>query len=193
MSKIGERSILDVFLLAVLHDGVVATPYDFARRLGVSPGASIPSLRRLLEQGLVERERKGSRRRRAFTLTKDGIQVLRQELSETIPRWVDATPLDAESLSRVVALAYNPTGNLNSVASILKKALKNCREKVVEAKERLTALDAAPHSGTTEQVYSWVLTTFEVARWRAQLTALKRIHSQLCARGDRLQKGSRSQ
>jgi hypothetical protein len=41
MSKTGARSILDLFLLAVFSDGVVATPYDLAQRLGISPGASI--------------------------------------------------------------------------------------------------------------------------------------------------------
>jgi len=47
-----RRSDLDPFVLALIDSGV-STPYELKAAAGLSPGATIPSLRRLLEEELV--------------------------------------------------------------------------------------------------------------------------------------------
>lgn len=47
-----RRADLDLFVLALIEGGLV-TPYELQKAAGLSPGATISSLRRLVEGGLA--------------------------------------------------------------------------------------------------------------------------------------------
>jgi DNA-binding PadR family transcriptional regulator len=69
------RSDLDLFVLALIDNGI-STPYDLKNAAGLSPGATIPALRRLIERGLALQTRAGPRGRREHRITAAGRQFL---------------------------------------------------------------------------------------------------------------------
>ncbi len=180
--------MLDFFILALMADGVVVTPYTLLQRLGISPGASIPALRRLEREGLTQREKVGPRRRQAFILARRGEQVLQRDIYEALPALVENPPLDAESISRVVALGRSGHANLVEAIAIVAAALAKCVENAKSAEQRLRPLQ--PMSGTAD-IYTWALGNMELVRWKAQAVAIRRVYYRLCTKGYRLNKGGR--
>ena len=71
-----RRGDLELFVLALIDDGV-STPYELQRAAGLSPGATIPVLRRLLEGGFVRVGKAGLRGRMSYGLTAGGRQRLK--------------------------------------------------------------------------------------------------------------------
>ncbi len=71
-----HRSDLDLFVLALIDSGI-STPYDFQKAAGLSPGATIPALQRLLEAGFVRQGKPGSRGRTNHGITSDGRKFLK--------------------------------------------------------------------------------------------------------------------
>jgi DNA-binding PadR family transcriptional regulator len=70
-----RRSDLDQFVLALIAGGV-STPYDLQQQAGLSPGATLPALERLLQAGLVQAGKPGSRGKVAYTITRSGARSL---------------------------------------------------------------------------------------------------------------------
>ncbi len=96
---------LDLFLLTLIRDGIT-TPYDRQARAGVSLGASLPAVRRLLAGGLVREADEGPRGRREFAVTRSG----RSELQRTDPylqHALDEAHGDLESALRLVCIAVS--------------------------------------------------------------------------------------
>ena len=105
MSKTSDkrrRGDLELFVLALIEDGV-STPYELQKAAGLSPGATIPVLRRLLEGGLVRTGKPGARSRMSYGLTAAGHHRLRDG-------WKDMTTagpsgnLDADLRAALLAL-----------------------------------------------------------------------------------------
>ena len=71
-----HRSDLDLFVLALIDSGI-STPYDFQKAAGLSPGATIPALQRLLEAGFVRHGKPGSRGRTNHGITSAGRKFLK--------------------------------------------------------------------------------------------------------------------
>jgi DNA-binding PadR family transcriptional regulator len=73
-----KRSKLDLelFVLALVQRGI-DTPYDLSVMVGLSPGATIPVLKRLQEAGHLERGQPGVRGRTEYEVTVSGIQHLK--------------------------------------------------------------------------------------------------------------------
>jgi DNA-binding PadR family transcriptional regulator len=67
---------LDLFLLALIESGI-STPYQLQKEAGLSQGATIPTLQRLLEAGLVGQGTPGGRRRTNYKVTASGKKTLR--------------------------------------------------------------------------------------------------------------------
>jgi len=69
-SKADQRTKedLDLFLLALIREGI-ATAYQMQRAAGISQGASLQSLKRLVERKLVRVCEEGPRRRTEYQLT----------------------------------------------------------------------------------------------------------------------------
>ena len=71
-----RRTDLDLFVLALIDSGI-STPYDFQKAAGLSPGATIPALQRLLEAGFVRQGKSGARRRTDHSITPAGRKFLK--------------------------------------------------------------------------------------------------------------------
>src|SRR3954454_16452382 len=70
-----RRTDLDLFVLALIADGV-ATPYELKQHAGLSPGATIPALDRLLLAGMVRQGKPGPRGRIEYRVTRAGAKNL---------------------------------------------------------------------------------------------------------------------
>jgi DNA-binding PadR family transcriptional regulator len=96
---------LDLFLLTLVRDGI-RTPYDWQAQAGVSLGASLPAIKRLVDGGMVVESAKGSRGRREFSITRSG----RSELQKTDVYLAEASedgPSDLESVLRLACIAIS--------------------------------------------------------------------------------------
>ena len=71
-----QRTDLDLFILALI-DGRVSTPYELQKEAGLSQGATIPALQRLLEARLVRRGKPGARGRTDYKVTAAGKKTLK--------------------------------------------------------------------------------------------------------------------
>ncbi|HUZ96763.1 MAG TPA: hypothetical protein VMU57_17810, partial [Edaphobacter sp.] len=71
-----RRTDLDLFVLALIDSGI-STPYDFQKSAGLSPGATIPALQRLLKAGCVRQGKPGSRGRTNHSITPAGRKLLK--------------------------------------------------------------------------------------------------------------------
>jgi DNA-binding PadR family transcriptional regulator len=105
MSEIGDkrrRSDLDFFVLALIEEGI-STPYELKMAVGLSPGATIPALRRLLREKLVVQGNSGPRGRIGHEVTAEG----RKRLKNCWRELIDQGPggdLDAELRVALLAL-----------------------------------------------------------------------------------------
>jgi DNA-binding PadR family transcriptional regulator len=71
-----RRTDLDLFVLALTDSGV-GTPYELQKAAGISQGASVPSLKRLLEAGFIRRGKPGLRGRTDYRATAAGRKALK--------------------------------------------------------------------------------------------------------------------
>ncbi len=96
-----RRTDLDLFVLALI-DGGVSTPYELQKAAGLSQGATIPALQRLLEARLVRQGRPGVRGRTDYKVTAAGKKILKAGWQPL----VDAGPSgDIDADLRVALLA----------------------------------------------------------------------------------------
>lgn len=96
-----RRNDLDLFVLALLSEGV-ATPYELKQAAGLSPGATIPVLRRLADRGMVSVGRPGPRGRTGHRITAEGRRSLRSGWRELVD---DGPSGDLDADLRVALLA----------------------------------------------------------------------------------------
>ncbi len=155
-----------------MADGVVVTPYALLQRLGISPGASIPALRRLEKERLTHREKAGSRRRQAFILTERGREVLQRDLDKAIPELLENPPLGAESLCRIVALSRSGHAGVGAAIPIVEAALATCIENAKSVEQHLPSLHVM--AGTAD-IYTWALANMELIRWKSQAVAIRKV------------------
>jgi hypothetical protein len=97
-----RRSDLDLFVLALVAEGL-STPYEMLVTAGLSPGATIPALRRLLTSGFVLQSKPGPRGRTVHRATATG----RRHLKTGWQPLIDAGPsgdLDADLRVALIAL-----------------------------------------------------------------------------------------
>ena len=71
-----RRTDLDLFVLALIESGI-STPYELQKAAGLSQGATVPALQRLLESGFVRQGKPGLRGRTEYKVTAPGKRVLK--------------------------------------------------------------------------------------------------------------------
>ena len=64
-----RRTDLELFVLALIDSGI-STPYQFQKAAGLSPGATIPVLQRLLNAEFVREGEPGARRRTNYSISR---------------------------------------------------------------------------------------------------------------------------
>src|ERR1700757_602077 len=113
------REDLDLFLLALIREGI-DTPYGMQSRAGISQGTSLQAIKRLAERGLVRSSAEGSRRRKAWSLTRAG----RNRLQRGYQPRASQGPIKGnfEGRLRTALLTAFVHGDFQSASSILRVA-----------------------------------------------------------------------
>ncbi len=91
---------LDLCILALVDQGA-ATPYDLKVKAGLSLGSTIPTLQRLLNEGLIKGANPDLRNSRKYSPMGKGKAALRRGWSEL----VESRPTDLDTISRIAYLA----------------------------------------------------------------------------------------
>jgi DNA-binding PadR family transcriptional regulator len=142
MSQIPDkrrRTDLDLFILALIDSGI-STPYEFQKSAGLSQGATIPALQRLLDAQLVRQGRPGARGRTDYKVSAAGKRALRDGWKALI----EAGPSgDPDSDLRVALLAVLGSGNRLLAATFLRKSADE-REESLAATNLTSSSDAVP-------------------------------------------------
>jgi len=126
-----RRGDLELFVLALIGDGV-STPYELQQAAGLSPGATIPVLRRLLETGLVQTGKAGSRGRMAYRLSASGRQRLKVDWKELIANGPSG---DFDADLRVALLALLVGGSRRLAVNFLRTSAAKKMESLCSIKE----------------------------------------------------------
>jgi DNA-binding PadR family transcriptional regulator len=113
-----RRTDLDLFVLALI-DGGVSTPYELQKTAGLSQGATMPALQRLLAAGLVRRGKPGVRRRTDYKVTAAGRKALK---TGWLPLMEARPSGDIDSDLRVALLAILGGGDRQIAAEFLRES-----------------------------------------------------------------------
>jgi DNA-binding PadR family transcriptional regulator len=113
-----RRNDLDLFALALIESGI-STPYELKTAAGLSPGATIPVLRRLLEGGLIVQGKPGPRGRTGHKITAEGRRYLNNGWKDLIENGPSGN-LDADL--RIALLAIWVGGDRQLAADFLRQS-----------------------------------------------------------------------
>lgn len=163
-------SILDLFLLSMIDRGA-QSPYELQRTAGVSQGAAVPSLRRLLAAKLVTRKdgiAATNRPRHEYHLTPEGKKEARSGWKAHFQETSSGSDLD--SLLRIVDIASHNGADKKKIKSFLKHA--------AEARELMADKAGLAERGFTSSdkaSYMKMRAGCDAARLRAEGEALLRL------------------
>jgi hypothetical protein len=105
-------------VLALVSEGI-STAYELKAIAGLSPGATIPVLTRLLETRFIAKGKPGTRGRTAHRVTPSGLRYLESGWKELIE---DGPSGDLDADLRIALLALWVGGNRALAADFLKKS-----------------------------------------------------------------------
>jgi DNA-binding PadR family transcriptional regulator len=113
-----RKSDLDLFVLALINSGV-STPYTLQKEAGLSPGAAIPVIQRLLQAGLIRQGKPGLRGRTECRITASG----RNQLKSGWRSLIDEGPSgDLDADLRVALLAISEGNAYSAAVQMLKRS-----------------------------------------------------------------------
>ena len=121
MSEIRDkrrRTDLDLFVLALIDSGI-STPYELQKEAGLSPGATIPALQRLMEAGFVRQGKPGPRGRTDHKITPAGKKLLKNGWRELLD---DGPSGDLDADLRVALLTLWAGGERHLAAGFLRQS-----------------------------------------------------------------------
>lgn len=164
---------LDLFLLMLVNDEI-RTPYEWQARAGVSLGASLPAVKRLLANGLVTEAEKGSRGRRKFRITRSGRQTL-QNIDVYLEQALDELPGDLESVLRLACMAISETK-----IELAKKLLLQAGEEHAKRSRRAgRRAGVPPKKSSAAELYTAALAHCDASRLGATSKSLASLVSVL--------------
>jgi DNA-binding PadR family transcriptional regulator len=115
-----RRSDLDLFVLALIESGL-ATAYDLQIGAGLSPGATIPALRRLVSGGWASPAKPGPRGRTEHRITAAGRRHLQSSWRQLIEEGASG---DVDADLRVALLALFVGGDRRLAVEFLRGSAK---------------------------------------------------------------------
>jgi DNA-binding PadR family transcriptional regulator len=121
-----RRTDLDLFVLALVDSGV-STPYELQKAAGLSQGATIPALHRLLDVRLVRQGKPGARGRTDYQATAAGKKLLKEGWLALIEEGPSG---DADSDLRVALLALSASGDRRQAADFLRRSADRKMESI---------------------------------------------------------------
>lgn len=163
--------VLDLYILAKLDRGL-ETPYDLQREAGLSLGAIVPALRRLLTLKLVTKAESltsTKRPKHIYKLTKAGKQKVETGWNEYLEK--GSVPADLDALLRLVDVAYQYGAKKSRLIEFLQAAAKHRSSLALQADTELGRMrgDFFSYRITRAQV--------EIERLQAEERALKNVAS----------------
>ena len=123
-----RRSDLRAFVIALLLEGV-STPYELQSVAGLSPGATIPILQSLAEDGHVRAGKPGTRRRIAYVVTPKGKKWLEKVWLSLLQ---DGPSGDLDSDLRVFLIAVRVGKDRGRAEAFLRNAIAHRQETIAE-------------------------------------------------------------
>jgi DNA-binding PadR family transcriptional regulator len=185
-----RRTDLDLFILALI-DGGVSTPYELQKAAGLSQGATIPALQRLLEARLVRQGKPGARGRIDYKVTAAGSKALK---AGWLPL-VEAGPSgDIDSDLRVALLALWGGGDRGIAAEFLRESAYKKMALQATAEPSSDKGKVAPLARwycETRSTATKALLTAECSVLRAMADSLPRSLTDKRGRNTRLPKGQK--
>lgn len=168
-----KRSKLDLELFVIaLIDRETNTPYLLQTKGCLSPGATIPVLKKLEKLRLIRRGKSGARGRADYEVTALGKQHLNSQWKSLLQ---GQTPSDVEAILRIASLGLLCGATRNAVATYLlqaadtkdaiRKSAKNERKRPVETDEA--------------GMYAWMRFEHVKARQKAEVDILRKLASTL--------------
>ena len=139
-----RRTDLDLFVLALIDSGV-STPYEFQKAAGLSPGATIPVLQRLLEAGFVRQGKPGSRGRINHSITPAGRKLLKSGWRTLIE---DGPSGDLDADLRVALLVLWAGGKRQLATDFL-------RQSALKKLEPLESMEAGRENSSVSSLANW--------------------------------------
>lgn len=128
-----QRSDLRAFVIALLLEGV-STPYELQSLAGLSQGATVPTLQRLIEDGHVRARRPGARGRMAYVVTRIGKKWLEAIWPSLLQQGASG---DLESDLRVFLIAVRVGKDGKQAEAFLRSALAFRRESLAQLERKI--------------------------------------------------------
>jgi DNA-binding PadR family transcriptional regulator len=168
-----KRSKLDLelFVLALVQHEI-NTPYRLRETVGLSPGATIPVLKRLQEVGCVRPGKPGARGRTEFKITASGNQYL---ASGWRPLLEAPAPSNLEAALRTASLAMLSGANAKAVADYLKRAAVVKTTDSNRSKREKQAIEPSLSSVRNVDLYPWMQQAHKTARLAAEAKLLRQL------------------
>jgi DNA-binding PadR family transcriptional regulator len=167
-----KRSKLDLnlFLIALIKRGI-NTPYSLHGCAGLSPGATIPVLKRLNAAGYLRRGDPGIRKRSEYRVTAKGSRYLDSNWPQMLE---SSVPTDIEAILRTASLGILCGADRKCVAAYLKRS----------AQAKTTKSTEAPLPAITKQadLYAWMRSVHVEARQASDAEVLRQLASALLNR-----------
>jgi DNA-binding PadR family transcriptional regulator len=135
-----RRSDLDLFVLALIETGIT-TPYELQISAGLSPGATIPALRRLVAGGWASPAKPGPRGRTEHRLTAAGRRHLESGWRQLIE---DGPSGDGDADLRVALLALFVGADRRLATEFLRRSAENKRSSLEEGRPANDQTDQPP-------------------------------------------------
>jgi DNA-binding MarR family transcriptional regulator len=155
-----EPSVMEFFILALIHRVGLTSLYAFQQRAGLQPGGIRPALDRLEQRKLIKRSASSVRQRRDFALTSEGSALLHGAWQQCLD---DHTELEAVLRAAFVAVLMG--GVEQAIAYLFSLAMTRratADEKATEA-ERMKKTQKDPLS-----TYTWMRAVTESRRRSAE-------------------------
>ncbi len=146
-----RRTDLDLFVLALIESGI-STAYEFQKSAGLSPGATIPALERLLKARFVRQGRPGARGRTDHRITSAGKKFLKSGWRTLIE---DGPSGDLDADLRIALLALFAGGERRLATDFLQQS----------ASRKLESIELLDESGGSSSVSP-------LADWYARLRSV---------------------
>ena len=143
MSEIRDkrrRTDLDAFVLALIDCGI-STPYELQKMAGLSPGATIPALDRLLEAGFARQGKPGMRGRTNHKTTAAGRKFLKTAWRILID---DGPSGDLDADLRVALLALWAGGERQLAFDFMRQSAARKLESITSFEETKDQESIAP-------------------------------------------------
>jgi len=155
-----RRSDLDLFVLALIEGGLT-TPYELQISAGLSPGATIPALRRLVAGGWASQAKPGPRGRTEHRITAAGRRQLESSWRQLIE---DGPSGDGDADLRIALLAVFVGRDRVLAAEFLRSAAEKKRSSFEATRRRESEPDQPPLAASYQRLRAEALKSVALAQ-----------------------------